>query len=97
MIEIIVLYRLCSFLGYRAREKGRKAIKYLLLLILFWFSGEFSTAIIAVFVLPHVYDAQIEEYVMWGYIASLAGAVIGAWIAFRIVATLPEPGSDDLA
>lgn len=97
MIEIIVLYRLCSFLGYRAREKGRKAIKYLLLLILFWFSGEFIAAMIVVVLLPHVYDAQLEEYVMWGYLASLAGAVLGARLAFRIVATLPEPCSDDLA
>jgi hypothetical protein len=97
MIEIIILFKLCGRIGEAARDRGRRAFGYQLMLLLFWFGGEVVAAILAGIVLAAFYGEEFERYLLFGYIAAVAGAALGAWIAFRIVAGLPEPGSDEPA
>ena len=97
MIEIIILFKLCRRIGETARDKGRREIGYQLMLIVFWFGGEVGTALLAGVVLAALYGEEFEKYALFAYIAAFAGAAAGAWIAFRIVAALPESGSDELA
>jgi membrane protein DedA with SNARE-associated domain len=98
MIEILVLYKLCKDLGRNARAKGRRAIGYQLLLILFWIGGEFFgtfVGAIALVVLGELLGGLPEAAMLLVYAAALAGAIFGAWIVFRIVRNLPEPIAED--
>ena len=95
MIELLILYKLCKQIGYTASEKGRRAIAYQLMLLLFWFGGEFCAAVIAIIALVLCYGERFEEYWVLGYIAAIAGGALGAWIAFTIVAKLPEQATDE--
>jgi hypothetical protein len=97
MIEIIILFKLCGRIGDAARDKGRRAIGYQLMLLLFWFGGEVVTMLLAGMALVALYGEEFKKYLLFAYIAAVAGAFLGAWIVFRIVAGLPEPGSDELA
>ncbi|MEZ6142104.1 MAG: hypothetical protein R3B84_16185 [Zavarzinella sp.] len=90
MLEIIILYKLCMRIGDAARGKGRQAIGYQLMLILFWLGGELGTAFFAILALPLLFGEEYEQYIFVGYIAAILGAAFGAWLAFRIVAGLPE-------
>jgi hypothetical protein len=91
MLEILILYRLCKRIGEVARGKGRRAIGYQLMLILFWFGGEVCSALSAGVVLALLYGEKFQEYALLGYIAAFVGAGLGAWLAFQIVAGLPAP------
>jgi hypothetical protein len=90
MIEIIVLFKLCSRIGEIARAKGRGAIGYQLMLLLFWFGTEFSTLIISMVVLALVYGEHADDYTLIAYIAAIVGAALGALVALTIVKNLPE-------
>ena len=96
MLELIILARLCTRIGEAARNKGRRAIGYQSLLILFWFGGEVGTAITAGVILALLGDEESEKYVFFTvYIAAILGAALGAWLVFRIVGSLPEPEADE--
>jgi hypothetical protein len=97
MIEIIILFKLCGRIGEAARDKGRRAIGYQLMLLLFWFGGEVVTALLAGMAIAALCGEEFKKYLLFVYIAAVAGAALGAWIAFRIVAGLPERISDELA
>lgn len=92
MLEILILYRLCSLIGYRAREKERRAIGYQLMLILFWFVGQVSTLLLAGLAFGQFSGKPVEEDLLYAYVTAFAGAAFGAWSAFRIVANLPVAG-----
>ncbi len=90
MIEIIALYNLCKRIGIAAREKGRRAIGYQLLMILFWFSGEFGAGFTFVLLLFLAFGEEgANGYLPLVYIAAMLGAGVGAWLAFKVVAGLP--------
>ncbi len=89
MLEIAILFRLCQSIGVKARAKGRRAIGYQILLILFWFGGEVLTAFLTALALYWVYDEEFESYIFFAYVAAIAGAALGAWLAFVIVSSLP--------
>jgi hypothetical protein len=95
MVEILILYRLCSLIGYRAREKGRRAIGYQLMLILFWFVGQVGTILLAGLAFALLSGEPFGEDLLYAYLAAFLGAALGAWFAFRIVANLPEPGASE--
>lgn len=97
MLEILILSQLCRRIGQSARSKGRGAIGYQLMLIMFWFGGEMGTALLAGIVLAVVYGDQFENYLLLAYFAAIVGAVVGAWLAFRIVAGLSETDTSDRA
>jgi hypothetical protein len=91
MIELIILGRYCGKIGREAREKGRKAIGYQLLLIFFWFFGEMIGAVTTGVVLALLFGDKMEQYLLLAYIPALMGAALGAWIAFQLVRSLPDP------
>ena len=88
MLEIILLFKLCGRIGNTVRGKGRSPIRYQLMTILFWFCGEIAGGVIADVVLAIIFD---EHYPFVAYVAAIAGAALGAWLAFRLVAGLPDP------
>ena len=96
MIEILVLIRLCKRIGRAARAKGRRAGGYQLLLVLFWFGAELGGGLLCGSWLVAVYGHDADEYMVIAYLAAVVGAAVGAWLAFRIVASLPDPRPDDV-
>jgi uncharacterized membrane protein YsdA (DUF1294 family) len=96
MLEVIVLFVLCRRIGHAARRKRRRAIRYQLLLLLLWFGGEIGAAF-ELLIVAWLFNADFEDHLLTFYILALAGAVCGAWLAFRTVAKLPEPVVYDLS
>jgi hypothetical protein len=76
--------------GTDVRVKGRRAIGYQLLLILFWFGAEFGSAFVAAVLLTLVYGKEAEQCILLAYVAAFIGGGVGAWLAFRVVASLPD-------
>jgi hypothetical protein len=95
MIEILILISMCRRIGERAREKGRTAGKYQFMLVLFWFGGEIGGAFLTSLILTVVYGEDFEKFMFIAYIAAIVGAIFAAWLAFRIVASIPEPVIDE--
>jgi hypothetical protein len=91
VLEIIVLFKLCQRIGRAARAKGRRAGGYQLLLVIFWFGAELGGGLLSVAWLVAVNGNNAGEYLFLAYLAAFAGAAVGAWLAFRIVASLPDP------
>ncbi len=87
MLEIMLLYRLCGWIGNAAREKGQSAISYQLMLIVFWIGGEFGTVLVA-----GVFFGILGEELpfLLVYMLAFIGGGIGAWFVFKIVAKLPD-------
>jgi hypothetical protein len=65
------------------------------MLLLFWFGGEFGTMLLACIALIFLYGQRWEDYMLYAYLAAFAGAALGAWLAFRIVANLSEVTIDE--
>jgi hypothetical protein len=89
MIELFVLYQLCTNLGRIAREKGRGARGYQLLLVLLWVGAEFVGSFLVCLALFLIYGGVAEDMILVVYAGALATAVVSAWIAFRVVRGLP--------
>lgn len=90
MIEIIALYNLCKRIGIAARDRGRHAIPYQLVMIMFWLGGQFGGVIVASVVLLVAFGDAWQDYVMLAYFPVIAGGIVGAWLAFKVVAGLPD-------
>ena len=90
MFEIVLLSKFCKRLGAEVRAKGRHALKYQLLLILFWFLGEFVSGFLFLFVLRVLFEEELRQYLPLMYLAALLGGGLGAWLVFRNVAKLPD-------
>ena len=78
MLEILILAHFWRKVGLYARERGRKAIGYQLLLIAMWFGMEFI--------------GGAAGYILTGeaapaYLFGVAGAVIGLIAAITIIKT----------
>jgi hypothetical protein len=86
MIEFFVVRAIFRYIGDLAEDRNRTRAWGWLAVVL-WLVGEVSGAIVAVFGVASTDGAA--------YLGALAGAAVGAGIAFAIVAalpTLPPPG-----
>jgi hypothetical protein len=92
MLEIIIVYMLAKNLGNKVEAKGRKRIGYQLMLIGLWLGGEFTGAIFGS-ILQQVMGAG-SGFPLMAYLCALAGAAIGAVVAFAIVNGLPSVEND---
>lgn len=88
MLELVLLYRLCIWIGSRAREKGQSAIRYQCMLILYWIGGEFGTALVTSTLFALLYEEEIPY--LFVYMVAYIGGSIGASFVFKIVAKLPD-------
>jgi hypothetical protein len=79
MLEIIVLYYLCSSIGRTAQSKGLTAWPYQLMLVLFWFGGEVMGVIAGAVLLA---GSGGPPVLLYG--CALGGAVLGVVLAFAI-------------
>lgn len=97
MLEFAILYRLCGRIGGAAREKGRRAVGYQLMLVLFWFGGEVGVAFLACLAIAIFTGEDPDGYLLPLCAAGLAGGAAAAWVAFRIVKDLPDRTEDPWA
>ena len=97
MLEIVVLIVLGQKIAKMARDRGRSAWPWVILLIGCWYGGAFAAGITAVIVMT-VTDPQGaaanpngppgDLLIFIG--AALAGAICGAIFAFVVVSLLPD-------
>jgi hypothetical protein len=97
MLELLILYKLCTRIGNSARAKGRQAIGYQLMLIGFWFAGELSAGLVAAVTLAILFGEEVDGFLLPIYLAGFIGAGVGAWVAFLIVGSLSRPGRGSFA
>lgn len=89
MLEILVLFFLCKKIGEMVRRKGRTAIGYQVMTVLFWIGGEVGGGIAWV-IFMIVTGAQIGADIDLTIIPfALVGAAMGAGLSFLIVHWLP--------
>lgn len=89
MIEILVLYYICKRLGEYLRGKGRKPLLLQILLVLFWFGGEFLAGVAAGLVQAMRHRGVPQEFDFTIYGAALVGAACGAGVVWSIAKLLP--------
>lgn len=98
MIEIIVLWQLGRRIAERAALRGRRGGRYVLLLVVLWFGGEFTGGISAGIVMGVLGALQADYFPFVVYVSAIAGAAAGAWIAFAVASrdpALPTAEFDD--
>jgi len=93
MLEIMILIAMSRSIGDIVQAKGRARIGYQLLLWLFWFGGELCGAI-AGGVLSAAGGGD-EPNLILVYGCGLAGAVVGAVLAFAIAKGVPSLQAND--
>jgi hypothetical protein len=84
MLEILILIRLGQGIANRARAKGRSGGLFVVLLLFLWFGGEICGGIAGA-VVGMVAMGQDEPALVVCYLGALAGAAVGAVIAFAVV------------
>ena len=89
MLEIILLYFLCKSLGSMLREKGRNPLAFQILLVLFWFGGEFMGGVVAAIVHAARYGDGPQELGLGVYLFALVGAACGAGLWFLVAGLMP--------
>ena len=99
MLEIIIVYVLAKNIGNKVAAKGHRRFGYQLMLVALWIGGEITGAIFG-FVLQTVMAGGVaapeERGFPWmGYLCALAGAVIGALIAFAIANSVAAVQDDE--
>ena len=94
MLEILIVFRLCTAIGAR-RAKGLSGHGFQVMLVLFWIAGEFGAAIAAALVMFLVYGNRADEHFWLIYLAAIAGAALAAWAAFLIVGAVAPAHHDD--
>jgi hypothetical protein len=97
MLEIVVLIVLGQKIARMAKDRGRSAWPWVLLLIGCWYGGAFAAGITAMIVMmmadpqaaaPNPNGPPGDLLIFLG--AALAGAVCGAIFAFVVVSLLPD-------
>ncbi|VTR93457.1 Membrane protein OS=Rhodopirellula sallentina SM41 GN=RSSM_01052 PE=4 SV=1 [Gemmata massiliana] len=87
MLEILILISLSKSIAAKAREKGRGGAPFVFLLLALWIGGEIfggaAGGIISVIAL-----GDDEPNLLLVYPLAIAGAAIGAVIAFQIVKSI---------
>ncbi len=91
MLEIFMLRRLCGWLGDKAREKGHGPVPYQVLLVVLWFGGEISGAILGV-VLAFMMDANAEGGLLGLFVIvfALSGVGVAVLTTYLIVNALAD-------
>jgi hypothetical protein len=89
MLEIFVLIRLGRSIAAKATDKGRSGVPYVFMLLGFWFGGEFVGAFGGA-ILSLLLDEGREPNMFLIYAGALTCAILGAVIAFQIVAALGD-------
>jgi hypothetical protein len=85
MLEIFIVWALGRKIADICKNKGRSAVGWVLLFVLFWFGGEFCGGI-AGFILT----GGDDENLLPVYLFALVGAGLGTAAAFIIVSNLPS-------
>jgi hypothetical protein len=88
MLEIIILFRLCGSIGRVMEQKGHKPGWYKLMLVLFWFGGELSGALIAAAASALAIRNERASMSLI-YLCALLRAALGAFLAFAIARSVP--------
>jgi len=88
MLEILIVWNLAKRIGENAAKKGHKALNYQIVLVGFWILGELTGGIGGMIV-TYLMNGD-EDFPVIAYIMGLAGAGIGAAIAFLIVKLLTD-------
>jgi membrane protein DedA with SNARE-associated domain len=98
MLEIFIVYRLAKSIGDKVAAKGHKRFGYQLMLVALWIGGEIAgmvAGIVLQLAMAGGAGAEEEAGFPWmAYLCALAGAAIGAFIAFAIADSL-APVQDD--
>jgi hypothetical protein len=89
MIEIIILWQLGRRISDRAVARGRRGGRYVLLLLALWFFGEFAAGLSAIVALAVLGQQEADYFPVAVYVAAIAGAAAGAWIAFTVASRGP--------
>ncbi|MCP5099062.1 MAG: hypothetical protein GY943_26210 [Chloroflexi bacterium] len=94
MIEIIYLYFFVRKIGAVVESKGRRSFWYKVMAVVFWFGGEFISAIVSITFFGDIYDKRTI------YLIAIVGAAVGSGIALLIVNNLSpvakDPNFDDI-
>ena len=88
MLELMLLYRLCGWIGNVAREKGQSAISYQRMLILYWIGGELGTALVVSVLFTLLFGEEFPY--IFVYMLAYIGGALGAGYVFKIVSKLPD-------
>ena len=83
MLEILLLITFCKRIGRIVAAKGRAKIGYQLMVVLFWFGGEFFGAVLGV-IAEIIISGREEPTLLSAYVCGLAFAALGAYVAFLI-------------
>ena len=90
MLEILLLFWLCSSLGKILRAKGRKPLMFQIGLVLSWFGAEFAGGVVAgIIQAVRLEGRQPEGFDFSIYIFALVGAACAAGFWFFIANVLP--------
>ena len=94
MIEIFVLITLSKNISARAKSQGRSGVPFVFLLLALWFGGEIGGAVAGV-VVSLILEPNSEPEFILPWLLGIACAIIGAFIAFKIVGPLEPEHSED--
>ena len=90
MLEILLVVALCKKIGATVARKGRRRGWYQFMLVAFWIMGEIAGAIVGAVVDSIASQHDPNGIGFMAYLLALAGAGVGAGIAFLIVHLLPD-------
>ena len=90
MLEILLLFFLCKYIGDRLREKGRHPLGYQIGLVVLWFGAEIVTGIVSAIVLVIMNDGREPEIAWEVYAASFVAALMTAGAMILLVHLLPH-------
>jgi hypothetical protein len=94
MLEIVLLYFLCKSLGSMLREKGYQPLAFQILLVVFWFGGEFLGGVVAAVVHVMRHGDAPPEFGLGIYLFAIVGAACGAGLWFLIASLMPPKHQD---
>ncbi len=98
MLEIVIVYMLAKNIGNKVAAKGHKRFSYQLMLVALWIGGEIAGAVVGIILqLVMTSGAGVEEepgFPWLTYVCALAGAALGAFIAFAIANGLSPVTAD---
>ena len=95
MLEIIILIVLAKNIGKKVAEKGHKKFPYQLLVVALWFGGEILGGVLGAVIEIAAGEGQEPTLILDDFFG-LAGAILGAVIAFAVAGRLePVPRDED--
>lgn len=95
MLEILLVYGLCKWMGSLLRDKGRNPLVFQIFVVVGWIVGEFGGAFIGG-VVHYIQNPGSEEIGIGVYLFAIAGAALGAGIPFFIAFLLPPVNKENV-